>query len=400
MKNTKYSLIALDEFQCIGSECSRNCCMKDWTIKVDDKTFKKWDAAPQDDRLWLLNNIQDSETKQGGHEIKFTDATRCGLLSPDNTCMVHEKFGSSFLPDICRMFPRKNIDTKYKTYNTANFACPEITRLVFTGDTTTDPFKRLKSQRSKVKHASDHDYIIARIDELITLVLDFKDCKLGGKLFYISDILSKLLEGKSYFEISREIVDEIYLETKIHLSSINEAIENEFLKPNVITAGSYWKVVYDLCNSRSINSNYLLTSSHPLSVALNKTTPNNDHFELIYQLICDIKKEAQPFIDTNVSTMLHRYIRVHFSFEGLPLAPHSGSQLTTLIHCMTGLCILQLLIWIKIIKDGEISPEFLQDIIVEIHRQYVSSDTVNRRLQEDPAMNQLEKYNACFLDLF
>lgn len=137
-----------------------------------------------------------------------------------------------------------------------------------------------------------------------------------------------------------------------------------------------------------------------LTKAISEGGDSHEDYIAIYQLIGEYISVARPELRANYSKLLQTYIKVYFSGKGFPLAPTAKTTKITIVECMVGLCLLQLLLWMQIQNQGSLTNEFMQELIVEVNRKYAHSSTVAERLEEDGHMQQIERYCICFLDLF
>lgn len=91
------------EFHC--AQCGE-CCTNKWIIDVDgvsyEKLYKKFEEF--DRQKELHDNIKYHNVAP---QIRFLPNGKCPYLSADNRCSIQLEFGEKYLPDICKVYPRR-----------------------------------------------------------------------------------------------------------------------------------------------------------------------------------------------------------------------------------------------------------------------------------------------------
>lgn len=92
-----------DEFKCIGSACTDNCCIG-WEIDVDDDTLDKYKKIQGGFGARIEDNL--IESSDGTTCFRLCENERCAFLNKDNLCDIIINCGENHLCDICREHPR------------------------------------------------------------------------------------------------------------------------------------------------------------------------------------------------------------------------------------------------------------------------------------------------------
>ena len=101
----------VQNFECIGANCSDTCC-KGWTILIDKKRYQKYrNSRSEEIREISRNSLKkissDTRTDAGFAEILLDKEGRCAFLKEDQLCKVYEKLGERNLSKTCATFPRE-----------------------------------------------------------------------------------------------------------------------------------------------------------------------------------------------------------------------------------------------------------------------------------------------------
>ena len=91
-----------DNFKCIASKCTDNCCIG-WEIDIDDTTKEKYDNIEGTFSEKLHKNIGYNGQD---YYFKLAKNDRCPFLNEDNLCELILNCGEDMLCDICREHPR------------------------------------------------------------------------------------------------------------------------------------------------------------------------------------------------------------------------------------------------------------------------------------------------------
>lgn len=261
-----HNLKAMETFECTGPECPRSCCEASWYFAVDSTTADKWNQVDDEsDRKWLLDSISDVKV-DGETQLKVKADKSCYFFNADKLCEVQVRYGHSYIPSVCREFPRVSIKSPHRIYKTASFSCPEIVRLVLFECTEESLYVKSESKDEVSGGIPDNNAMLNyRLDEFVNGVLDLDKFPLGVRIFYIAHVFGDIFSHTSQSPISISDIDQLIKQTKNNLYDLNLAVKQGKLKPDPVTAGSFWKVVYSLAKSREIDSVFMESESSPLN---------------------------------------------------------------------------------------------------------------------------------------
>lgn len=94
------------KFKCTEDKCINNCCQHNWEINIDKETYKEYKKLPKPESDRLCKNIEVISKNPFKSKIKMDKDGKCSLLRADGLCSVHLKYGSDFLSNTCRIYPR------------------------------------------------------------------------------------------------------------------------------------------------------------------------------------------------------------------------------------------------------------------------------------------------------
>lgn len=126
MKLLKFAYV--DEFSCIGPECTDSCC-KYWSIIISKREYldyKKMDCSPKlrramEGAFHRLPNETDLQYAQ----MRVKENGNCPFLDKDSLCMLQKEKGEEALSYTCSIFPRlyKCIGNKAVTLSLSPTCC-------------------------------------------------------------------------------------------------------------------------------------------------------------------------------------------------------------------------------------------------------------------------------------
>lgn len=397
MKKQILDLSAQEGFVCQGSQCPRDCC-HGWDIEVDARTLDMWNELQDTEAKQLLTSficISDDDVSK----MSKTEEKNCIALNNKRLCSIQLQFGHEYLPLICRTFPRISFKNYYRGYNSASLSCPVIVEKALFDDAHKQMFLKSESDEKVSKESSYKSKLLCALDIFLSDVLEKSEYSVGVSLFFISDIFVKIINMSFKGELTEEVIQLLRENIDTYLSDISKAVKNGKLKPHPVTAGSFWKSVYELCEARQINKKYLDDDSASLGQAIKRCDDSFAGFSKVYSVVSKYRKMGKKQIKHQYISLFRKYINIIFVNKGFPLSPDHMLDLS-LVDCMTNICVLQLLMWIEINKNGRLTDEFIKDCIIEVDRNFVQHEGVVKLLQNNSHMMQIEKYCPSFLDLF
>jgi hypothetical protein len=133
---------------------------------------------------------------------------------------------------------------------------------------------------------------------------------------------------------------------------------------------------------------------------MNNCDGSHAAYARIYDVIKQYRQQSQSEIRQRYGQALKLFMRNYFAATGFPLQPVTSDHGITLVKCLSGLCMLQLLLWLAAQRKADLSMQLFQDLVVEVHRRYIHNNTTELRLKEDRHMQNFAAYSICAVDLF
>lgn len=120
-----------NDFKCIASECTDNCCIG-WEIDIDDDSFKKYNSLKGGLGDEIRSKITTSEDGSRCFELAQND--RCPFLNEQNLCRIIMGCGEDAICDICKNHPRFYEWLPGVTECGLGLSCEEVCRLLLSDE--------------------------------------------------------------------------------------------------------------------------------------------------------------------------------------------------------------------------------------------------------------------------
>ena len=115
-----------DIFECIGSDCSDNCC-RHWSIEIDPDTAKIYHNT----KGAFGDRLRESLTENDGKcYIHLNDQGKCPLLNKEGLCEVYRELGPDKMSETCKIYPRISWYHGDILFFGLTLSCPEVARMV------------------------------------------------------------------------------------------------------------------------------------------------------------------------------------------------------------------------------------------------------------------------------
>ena len=109
-----------DDFQCAMSACPENCCDENWTIRIDETTYRKYADQGIPDLDKKISSVPPHVI------IKDSCTGRCPFITGEGMCTLHATYGEAFLSDTCKSYPRFATDYGPVVTMTLGLSCPVV----------------------------------------------------------------------------------------------------------------------------------------------------------------------------------------------------------------------------------------------------------------------------------
>ncbi|MDH5326213.1 MAG: flagellin lysine-N-methylase [Gammaproteobacteria bacterium] len=389
--NQNFHLQAMEGFVCTGSQCPRSCCSENWVIGIDAATLEKWQHLGEEDRQYLLDMVvaPESQPQQMGKNPNKS----CVALNRDKLCDIQLRFGHDFIPEVCRTFPRSVVQNEQRCVSTGSFSCPEIVQRFFSSGTQT-VFSR-SVEPSEKSDAST--LLLNQAADVLDVILSQKKLPLGVMLFYITDVFNDIFSLYHAGQLQPQALQSLEDNLGANLQDIVSLVNRGEIRPDSVTAGSFWRSIYSMLTTADIHTKYLSEPGSKLK-QLMESPESHENYQKIYQHISFMRKNARKSMKL-LNPMLRPYLKAYFTNLGFPFAPKYSHEIT-LVNGMLNLAVLQIMLWNQNETHGTVGKQTFKECITEMDRRLVQNSNVAMQLQSDSHMLQVEKYCLCFIDLF
>ena len=227
-----------DKFICIGHKCPDTCC-QGWSIDVDQKSHKKYEIL--NDSFRKNNNISKFLKKKpypnthNYSQIEMKKNGLCPFLDINKLCKIQSKLGEDYLPNTCKVFPRRMVDFNEIKVKTLSLACPEAARLCLTKKNSME-IKLEDKKKNFIKIVPDHlhnPFTIVGEKLFNKIFFLFKDEKFKVENLLI--ICENLLNEQKNLEKNPSKIDQVtnfIIEKSKKLDFFN--IDNSIIKLNFL----------------------------------------------------------------------------------------------------------------------------------------------------------------------
>lgn len=115
-----------DIFECIGSDCSDNCC-RSWSIDIDPDTAEIY----RNIKGAFGDRLRESLTENNGKcYIRLNDQGKCPLLNKEGLCEVYRELEPDKMSETCKTYPRISWYHGDILFRGLTISCPEVARMV------------------------------------------------------------------------------------------------------------------------------------------------------------------------------------------------------------------------------------------------------------------------------
>lgn len=122
MKTKAISII--NKFKCLGAECPNTCC-RNWNVSVDEITYENYKKAPG---LKKYSLIASTKRLKGFHVMRTIPFQGC-IYHRKGLCRFQCENHMEWMPEICRVYPRRIIEMGELREMTVELSCVEMARI-------------------------------------------------------------------------------------------------------------------------------------------------------------------------------------------------------------------------------------------------------------------------------
>lgn len=391
---TTYHLTAQDDFRCLAGDCPASCC-SGWRIPVEDELVKRWSELPDThDRVFFPSAVhKDQDGLTPTLCMTTANDLRCGLLTPGGLCQAHARYGVHYTPLACQAFPKIQEDTTLIRMESASTACPVIARRIVCADET-KPYLRTFGPPTLLDQANDRERERLARSEHFNRLMAAEAFALGVRLYYLADNLSQPLPAMN--PASPSPGDSLLPEEERMLRELSNRVEQRSLKPDPSVAGSFWNTLYQLGEMRELWPQSSMKSSALMRELPRLPADRRRYYADVYAEISELRERAQPAWHRQASG---RLLHVHLVNAGFPWQPSLDNYAFSFVHGVILFALTSLRLWIAAAAGANLDAETFIECVYRTGRAFGHNTLIPAQIQANPALLNLQRYHATFLDL-
>lgn len=254
-----------NQFACIGSECSANCCYG-WRINWKGDEVDKIKNAPgcsPELKEKIENSFVLDDTKgENDYRVEFDERGKCPCVTEDGLCQIQKELGAGYLSKTCMIYPRSNVffnRDSNTVYRVLNLSCQEVVRKLINDEKATELLNVSITAKENFKlklrfpHKADNIAVQPEL-KYRSLLLEFfyeligdKKCSLETNIILgalAAQKLTQIVESKQYDMIPEALKA---FRKQVHNAAALKSIED--IRPNYnISIGVVEKLIDNTSN--------------------------------------------------------------------------------------------------------------------------------------------------------
>lgn len=239
-----------DDFKCIGGQCIDNCCSNNWTIDIDEKTYKKYKKLKGDWGKRINSNISRNRSEGKENHFKYGKINlkngKCELLTEEGLCTLHRDLGEKYLCMTCKIYPREV--KKYGEIYEKNLSlsCPEVARYLVKNNNVfsfnMDDETLTEIEREVVSYGDDNKRLYSLLWDSRNLAIEivqFKEISIWKRIVFLkmlTDKVQNVIKNSNYSEyeeilnIFRSQITDINIINSLDNISVIPAVKVKFIQ--------------------------------------------------------------------------------------------------------------------------------------------------------------------------
>lgn len=290
-----------DDFKCIGGQCIDNCCSNNWTIDIDEKTYKKYKKLKGDWGKRINSNISRNRSKGKENHFRYGKINlkngKCELLTEEGLCTLHRDLGEKYLCMTCKIYPREV--KKYGEIYEKNLSlsCPEVARYLVKNNNVfsfnMDDETLTEIEKEVVSYGDDNKRLYSLIWDSRNLaieILQFKEISLWKRIVFLKMLCDKaqnIIKNSNYSEYE-EILN-IFRSQITDINVIN-SLDNISAIPSVKV-----KFIQSVLQARK-NIGISNEKFNNLIDEYNELVKNDDENKDTFELVIEKEKEFNIYL--------------------------------------------------------------------------------------------------------
>lgn len=239
-----------DDFKCIGGQCIDNCCSNNWTIDIDEKTYKKYKKLKGDWGKRINSNISRNRSKGKENNFRYGKINlkngKCELLTEEGLCTLHRDLGEKYLCMTCKIYPREV--KKYGEIYEKNLSlsCPEVARYLVKNNNVFSfnmDDEALTEIEKEVVYYGDYNKRLYSLlwdsRNLAVEIVQFKEISIWKRIVFLkmlTDKVQNVIKNSNYSEyeeilnIFRSQIEDINIINSLDNISVIPAVKVKFIQ--------------------------------------------------------------------------------------------------------------------------------------------------------------------------
>ncbi len=239
-----------DDFKCIGGQCIDNCCSNNWTIYIDEKTYKKYKKLKGDWGKRINSNISRNRSKGKENHFRYGKINlkngKCELLTEEGLCTLHRDLGEKYLCMTCKIYPRE-VEKYGEIYEkNLSLSCPEVARYLVKNNNVfsfnMDDETLTEIEREVVSYGDDNKRLYSLLWDFRNLAIEivqFKEISIWKRIVFLKMLCDKaqnVIKNSNYSEyeeilkIFRSQIEDINIINSLDNISVIPAVKVKFIQ--------------------------------------------------------------------------------------------------------------------------------------------------------------------------
>jgi hypothetical protein len=393
-----YRLTVQDDFRCLAGDCPASCC-SGWQIAVEPELVERWKALPDAVDRSRFPALVRVETQGTETQLLMTEreSPRCGLLTADGLCEAHARYGVSFTPLTCQSFPRMQEETRVIRMQSASPACPVIARRVVFGDTGQPLFTRaLPGEQTELRDRREEMALL--LTGLLDRLSEENQFPAGVRLYWLAERIGPLVPGAEPDADTLAAFNPAPDALRRQLQAIASRRRDETLRPDPVIAGSFWNTLYQLGHARGLLPE---TGRHhsALRAGLRGLPADRRRFYAAVYAEVQAGREAATLERQDwYPPAASRLLQVLLLNTGFPWQPSLGDWRLSFAHAVMLYALVHLRSWMGA-AGTEVPAEAFVEAVYRSARAFGHNTLIPEQIRANPALLDLHRYHATWLDL-
>jgi len=395
---TTFHLTAQDHFQCLAGNCPASCC-SGWQIEIEPELVERWKTLPDPvDRERfpsLVRSVSDGTTSK--LFITGSDQPRCGLLNAENLCEAHLRYGVDSTPLTCRSFPRMLEQAGAIRMESASPACPVIAQRVVVDDGTRPLFVRTPPSESSAPLQTE-ERIRHGLIELLSRLMQAEAIPVGIRLYWLAEQAGRWASDPGSISLllaKLDSSDEVLLND---LASLAAHYTAGTLHADPVIAGSFWNTLYQMGHARRLLPAISRNSSALRAGLQGLPADRRGFYAAVHDEVINLRGRTSLMEQDWYPRAASRLLHLHLLNAGFPWQPSLDDYRVSFVHAVMYSALTRLSAWLDA-DTRPVSADLFVTAVYRTGRAFGHNTLIPAQINANPALLELDRYHAAFLDL-